>query len=44
MFDPEAKARRGDEPDTEAASPDAKGQDTPAKPAKARKKKTNEEA
>lgn len=46
MFDPEAKARRGDEPDTEAASPDAKGQDTPAKPAKAAKarKKTNEEA
>ena len=45
MFDPEVKTRR-EEPDAEAASPDAESQDAPAKPAKAAKakKKTDEEA
>ena len=46
MFDPETKAQR-DEPDAEPAAPDAKSEDSPAKPARAKtraKKKTDEEA
>jgi large subunit ribosomal protein L9 len=46
MFDPEAKTRN-EEPEANAASPDTKSEEAPAKPAKAakaRKKKSDEEA
>jgi large subunit ribosomal protein L9 len=44
MFDPEAKAHH-DQPDAGATAPDAKGEDAPVKPARAKKKKkTDEEA